>query len=428
MMKKLKYLFCLSLALFLAACANDDDNSDPIDLLSRRTIMVYTCGDNNISGSLEKDLEEMKEGSKLLSPDCNLIVFADFNSKNPYIVEISNGQSRTVKKYNNDFYATSPDSMLSVFQWIVDNYPAYEYSLVMEGHGSGPIVRKDSIQTNLTKLYAYGSDAAGEVSATSKESWLNIPSFAAVLSHIPHLEYIFFDCCSMQTVEVAYELRKYADYIIAPASETPGPGAPYNTVVPVLSADKDLVGKEIIDRYIEDTNWGYTGGISISSIKTSELEPLMYATRTALHNLYKEKGVGEKLHLNNSHSIYYYRHSESAKIPVLHDIKNIMLNSLSADAYNTWLPYLERAVSYKYMPVCKSGNTYWKTYLGINFNDFTVEDSNYSGLSMIVPNDNYDMSELQTIPYPSINKTMFKLEWFNAIGWQSLGWPKPSQQ
>ena len=45
---------------------------------------------------------------------------------------------------------------------------------------------------------------------------------------------MLFDACYMQSVEVIYQLRDRTDYFIGSPTEIPGPGAPYEAVVPAL--------------------------------------------------------------------------------------------------------------------------------------------------------------------------------------------------
>lgn len=61
-----------------------------------------------------------------------------------------------------------------------------------------------------------------------RRTQMNIPDFHDVLlSSFPRpLKFILFDSCSMQAVEVAYELRDCAEYFIGSPTEIPGPGAP----------------------------------------------------------------------------------------------------------------------------------------------------------------------------------------------------------
>ena len=331
-----------------------------------------------------------------------------------------------VKEYPEDFYSTSADNMTDVLQWIVNQYPANEYALIMSGHGNGPLVKEDSIPTQyVTRLYAYGGDATDGKNTVSEMKWLNIPSLATVLSNLKdaddthlHFDYVFFDCCCMQTIEVAYELRNYTDYITAVASETPVDGAPYESIVPILGEETSSVGEMIIDRYIENTNWDGTGGIAISTIKTSELECLMEKTREALQSIHT---TDEKLVLDRTHCIYYYRGDESDDCPVLHDMKNVMMLNLPDNTYNEWLKQFDKTIIHKYTP---ASSIPWLTNpdVNINFLTFTVTENNYGGVGMVVPNSLYDKIETRPIPHPSINKTMYSFEWTNAVGWRELGW------
>lgn len=403
----------------------------------RRTIIAYICGDNDLNTSLQDDVSEMTAGSSSLPSDCRLVVFADYkagiNGANtpPYIAEISNGRKKMLREYAKDFHATSADSMRSIIQWIADRYPSEEYALIMSGHSKGPIIRDDTIATNMIRLYTFGYDDTGEEGTpvingdeySTGITWLNVPTIATVLSNLNrpdggrlHFEYIFFDCCVMQTAEVAYELRHYTDCIIAPASETPQEAAPFQHIVPLLGVPKEQIGDAIITQYMENTDWGNTGGIVISAVKTSEMQHLMEATRTALRQIW----LGKRLQLNLSRCIYYYRDMhETDNAPALHDIKNVMLNNLPHDTYEAWLTQFDRTVTACYIP---TGDIPWHTENSINFYSFTVTDNTCGGMGMTVPNTRYDLSETRYPPITSVNKTMYTFQWANDIGWRELGW------
>ena len=436
-------LFALAIC-FTSSCTRQENDTDAEKKAAiRRTIIAYITSDNNLNQNLNTDINEMKLGSKKLPSDCRMILFVDQLYNTPYIAELENGEMKTIKQYNEDFYSTSADSMKNVLQWIIDQYPTNEYALIFTGHGTGSIAAEDTVQTNFTKLYAYGYDAHGEDSKTSTNKWLNIPSLAMVLNNLNNqheekikFEYIFFDCCCMQTVETAYELKESTHYIIAPASETPASGAPYEAVVPILGTDKDEVGKAIIDEYINSTSWGNTGGIAISCVKTSEMDNLLDATIAALNSVKERKianyewsedgiwdgvqWVKDKLELDKTRCIYYYKGEETGNAPVLHDIKNIMLLNLSSSEYYKWLTQFEKTVIASY---CPSGNAKepWLSAVGINFYSFDVTEDKCGAMGMIVPNAAYDDLHgfFSTI---SLNQTMFDLVWSNKVGWHSMGW------
>lgn len=414
------FLYAITFCALMNACTSEeepigdkDTTTDYRQTPGRRTIIAYITADNNISSNLSSDITEMQEGTKTMPSDCRLIVFADVSNQKPYIANIHDGIIEKVKEYDNDFYSTSPDSMRSVLQWIIDNYPSEEYAAVLEGHGSGPLIRKDTIASNPIKAYAYGYDDTGETTATSTRKWMNIPSLAAVFNSLKDqndnkikMSYIFFDCCCFQTVEVAYELRHATDYIIAPVSETPGEGADYKMMVYALCTPKSEVANNIVNTYAANST------LCISAVKTSEMDNLCNATKEVLESIYKN--AESPLVLNRYKCIYYYRGDETGTIrtPTLHDIKNIIKTNASESAYNKWLPYLERTVTAK--KLAKS----WETNMRINFYSFedNMTDDYYGGISMIAPSDAY--------PYngSDINETMFQLEWCRNVGWKEFGW------
>ncbi len=379
----------------------------------RRTIIAYVIGDNNLSGNLSYDVKEMVSGSKDLPEDCRLLVFADFKKSNPYILRIEAGKYVKVREYANDFYATSPDSMANVYQWIVDNYPSAEYATVISGHGRGAIIRNDTVPSKFTTLKAFGPDATGEVSATSTSMWMNLPSLAYAFNHLRghngmplHFSYIFFDCCCSQTIETAYELRNNADYIVSPVSETPGEGADYENMMGAMAAEKDKAADSIVTVYAANSR------LCISAIRTEGLEELRLATRKALGTLY---GGTTPLSLKRDNCIYYYKGKETDMIPVLHDMKHIMRINLSDSDYAEWLPYFERIMVKRHLVQS------WNTDLSINFYDFedNMTEDNYGGIAMFAPNEDYKYAQPD---YPNQNEAMFLLQWTNAVGWHELGW------
>lgn len=438
-MQKFLYIFLLSaLSVILVSCGGDDDATPTYN---RRTVIAYITGDNNLSGFLSSDLEEMRLGSVNLANDCNLIAFVDIARTTPYIARIKNGNIEKVRQWDRNVYSTSPDEMLDIYQWIIAHYPADEYATIIEGHGTGAVVYKDTIATDLVAMNAYGYDSNGLGNGNDK--WLNIPTLAKVFSHLPHMEYIFFDCCCLQTAEVAYEMRQCADYIISPVSETHTSGAPYKYVIPVISQPTENVGKAIIDQYASNATYGNACGVCISCVKTSEMEPLLTATRKALQSLYNGNG---QLTLNTNHTIYYYRGKETYAVPIHHDMKALMKHNLSEKDFDEWLPYLERAVTYSVMAQPSGKKNLWSTsqFLDdgwyspiVDFHYFFDPDTytehhteatttnhydadHYGGISMIVPNSGYDGAISRG--YTSVNTWMKDLLWVNKVGWTEMGW------
>ena len=412
-MKHLFYLFTLCIALI--ACSSDEGSDTPA-LPAMRTVIAFISGDNNLADSLNSDYKEMITGSASLSKDVNLIVVCDVMKDKPFVAKIAGGAATTVRQWQDEFFMTNPDSMLSIMQWIINKYPAKEYATIFAGHGNGSRQMNDTIQTDMMRLYAYGVDY--NTSSSTDGKWINVPTLATVLSNLKtpegerlHQEFIFFDCCNMQTIENVYELRNYTDYISAPLSEVKSEGANYREVVPLLSYDFASDPSQLLF-------YGDNQKLCTSVVDTRNLENLLTATYYVLHEIRSNDPESSSTTLRYQGSIYYsYIHN-----PFLHDMQNVLLNhvengTLSDATFQVWKECLEDVV------VAKKMTPRWTTAVNIDFSSFTVDDNTYGGLSMIVPRYGYDYSS----PYhgstePLINTYMYDYEWCRKVGWNDLGW------
>jgi hypothetical protein len=93
-------------------------------------------------------------------------------------------------------------------------------------------------------------------------------------------DFLIFDACFMGSVEVEYELRDKADYIMASSAEILSYGFPYKEILPHLFAERyDLpkVGDEFIDFY--KAQKGNLATATISIVETAKLTKLCYLAR-----------------------------------------------------------------------------------------------------------------------------------------------------
>lgn len=61
--------------------------------------------------------------------------------------------------------------------------------------------------------------------------WMNISTLADVLASGPTFDYLYFDCCYMAGVEVAYELAHAVPYIAFSSMEIAAEGMPYHLTI-----------------------------------------------------------------------------------------------------------------------------------------------------------------------------------------------------
>ena len=152
----------------------------------------------------------------------------------------------------------------------------------------GWLIRSDSIVYAKTRAYGYDE-------STSPDTYMNFPSMARAIKNGMNgskLSYIFGDCCEIGCVEVAYELRNVADYLIASPAEIPGEGAYYEDLTDLFDTSSSFYQK-IIDKYWDFYFNAFVGSsryyinvagdlagysVPLVAIKTSELENLATAT------------------------------------------------------------------------------------------------------------------------------------------------------
>ena len=198
---------------------------------------------------------------------------------------------------------------------------------------------------------------------------------ANVFSQLPaKFDVIIGDICLLQCVEIAYELRNYTNYIVGAPSEVPGYGLPYDSVIKYMFGSSEEDYKVLANAIYNNTKGSYQ--VPTSVVKTSALEDLRQATLSLV-----KSGKLEAEHCNFNDVIYYFRFEGC---PIMYDMQNIMLNNLDSNSYTEWKKTFDKAVVYK------AAGSQWNTLYPSIFNNFTVSEENYGGLSMFVPNTVYN--------------------------------------
>jgi hypothetical protein len=238
--------------LFVSCSRNEPD-----DILSHRTIIVYMAADNDLSYDALNDIEEMKQGFS--GNTTNLIVFVDPAGAAPYILKIGKNAESRVKSYP-EFVSIDAGNMQMVLNDIVERYPAENYGLVLWSHGTSWLPAGSTLKS-------FGEDSGRQ---------MNISELAEILP--VRFDFILFDACLMGAVEVAYELRNQADFIVASSTEIVYTGFPYDKIIPEITKPvPDLItaATEYVDFYRHLP--GTYSSATVTVIDTKELESLANA-------------------------------------------------------------------------------------------------------------------------------------------------------
>lgn len=412
-MRKIILLLTAAIAC-LTACSGDDEPEVIRTLKTSRTVLVYMSGENNLTYHngytyLQNDIYELLNGSKQIADDECLLVYVDAAKKElPYLARMKDGalvDSVSISDMNisnSDEYSSDPNVMEKVIRYAFNKYSSEksEYGLVLWGHCSGWLMHDSIPYTAMGRRLAYGGDTGTNSVNSEGFYWLNIPTMAKMLGKLPHLKYIFADCCNFQCVESAYELRNVTDYIIGSSAEIPGDGAPYSTVVPALF-DKTTYWKSIADRYYEQSSKNMQ--VPLSVIKTSEMEQLAQATRQVLSTFVPQI---EGKYPDMTGLIHYFYDSSRYRF---YDMNDFILKYAATDDYTTWKKSFDKAVVYKLMATRWMTNVSWTSY----YTDFLVTEEKYGGVSMFVPQWRYQTK---------INDEIKQMAWYSAAGLEELGW------
>lgn len=272
------------LFFFLVSC--EKDNVEP---QKTRTLMVYLAGDNNLSGHMQKNISSMMSAWKK-SYNANIVIYFDAPNAAPELYTFRfNGKEveKQVLKTYEEMDSADPEVLKKILNEMQDLYPSDSYGLILGSHASGWIPSGGSGRSS-RMLYAepvltrsFGTDYTGPNEMDTRDMAKAIPF------NKENLEFILFDACLMSSIEVLYDLRDKAKYVIASPAELPAPGFPYNRVMPYFwgkgtNLEKDLV--KVCDEFWDYYNtYNATNRFgTIALIKMDGMEHLFDLTREIL--------------------------------------------------------------------------------------------------------------------------------------------------
>ena len=401
----------------MTACSNDDvfepvqptpDKGKSKIGSQTKTVLVYMAGRNDLTHAVEDDLKEMKQGSKSLSDEDNLLVFVRRNiDTEPWLARIKNGavtdsvslSNLGITSSDGHNRASDPVVMEGVMRYAFSHYPAMggNYGLVLWGHGTGWLLM-DEVAPQRSRAFGvdYGKDYYSE-----DGRWINIPTLAEVLRGMPHLKFIMADCCNFMCLENLYELRGVCDYIIGSPAEIPANGAPYHQIVPDFFADGKFY-TNIIDKYYQSVD----GFLPLTAVQTSEMEHVAQATREAMQAVNTTIGEGYADMTGTIH--YYHTDRDSIFHPeynIFYDAGDFLLAHSPEDVYQQWKQVLDKAILEFRIATSWATDKRWKK----KYSDFTVTEKKMHGVSMFVPQDP------ATGNYAKYNGDIKKMEWWRIM-------------
>jgi hypothetical protein len=273
------------------------------------TVMIYMAGDNNLSSAGDKDLNEMRTVGS--TEAVNIVVEFDNAGQrgtNRIHIQTDGTNEQVVSMGETD--SGNPEMLVDFVRWAAENYVAERYALILWNHGSG--WQPEEIHRIAKSVSTPGyeaSEATERVASalgrcffrTSLETILRVPSNAEraicsddgsghsldtlelgnVLAQVVEmlgqpLDLLGMDACLMSNVEVAYQARQYAKYMVASEEDAPSDGWPYAEVLGWLVKEPHCptanFAAHIVDVYVGSYRAArYHGPVTLSALDLSKV-------------------------------------------------------------------------------------------------------------------------------------------------------------
>lgn len=259
--------------------------------MKKWTIMVYLAGDNNLSEDMIWSLIGMRDAMRAKNSDESINLVAIYDSGYPtvpvreYHFNNENSLSKLAEiaelpgqgNYNDSGRkAKSTKDSANIIDFVsnaVSKYKAENYALIMSGHSDGI----------LGKTMFYDSNPESQIVLHYLRNILRVAKKCLKSNKDnfdekePKFNLIGFDSCMMGMLEVGYELRDVAEYMVASQGYSPTDGWNYQEILTDLIEKKgNLSPEEFADLIVNKQitySYDYNAGgrsMCLSSVKLSE--------------------------------------------------------------------------------------------------------------------------------------------------------------
>lgn len=262
------YIAALMVVSVLLTGCDPEEPRGPEEV--KQMTLIYAINNNNLSADLVANESQMLEAMGNVDPDVYKLLVYKYTDDGPGLYEVSNDKGRRtfflIRRYDKSELSIDPKRVSDVLSDALEEYPGVESNLFFWGHGNGwvnPNKYSNTVVSNLVKadgngvqlsvempeLYGFGGEYVDETKR--KTDYVDLDLLAGAIPE-GMFDMIWFDCCYMSSIEVAYQFRNKCNTFVAYPTEIMAEGLPYNLVIPKIvgiAPDRRAAAKALYDYY-----------------------------------------------------------------------------------------------------------------------------------------------------------------------------------
>jgi len=355
-------IYTIVCILFLCSCKKDNPYLSPKGD-SHQTILFYIAANNNLRYDALESFEKIKQGYKF-NPNNKILIYIKTENNQSHSLTLQNNGVDTLHTFGNE-NSSDPIFFEKIISLSTSVYSSKLTGLILWSHATS--------WKPAPKTKSFGQDQSLE---------MDIKDLAKSLPN--DLEFLVFDACTMASIEVLYELKDKAKYILSSPSEILSTSFPYKESINKLFLSVEglkSVAQSFL-AYYQNQNGLYQSA-TISLIQTSNLDAIAIETKKLLESI-------SRINPYNISKVQQLTFDTSNNV-VSYDFSSFLKNNYEYNAYSELDNAIQKAVLLK-------GNT--KYFLG-------KEIAEYCGLTIYIP-------ELND-PYSNYYKS---LNWSKDSNWK----------
>jgi hypothetical protein len=268
------------------------------------SVFVWIAGDNDLDEFGLTDIKEMKEVGSTAEVD----VVVQFDrmgdtGTNRYHLQKGTSLEEDLVEEIGETNTGDPAVAIDFFAWGLKNYPSERVLAVLWNHGSG--IDESEIyarakekgvlnggQSDDRIRAVFGSKLRRALFCTTVEAALDSKAIAlddtsrdfldnielkrvleeVVAARGKPIDVLGFDACLMNLIEIGYQLKEYASYLVGSEEVEPGQGWPYTDVIQFLTSSPDASPAELARAIVRAYLASYDGeSITLSALDLSRI-------------------------------------------------------------------------------------------------------------------------------------------------------------